>query len=53
VPLFEYECEECAARFEKYVTAPDKVVECKECGSTEVRKLISTFASPCRADSGV
>ena len=47
MPLFEFECVECHESFEELVrsaTAVDGVI-CPECGSGQVRKKISTFAS--------
>ena len=47
MPIFEFECKECAKSFEELVrsnNAIDEVV-CPECGSPQVRKKISTFAS--------
>jgi putative FmdB family regulatory protein len=47
MPIFEFECKECAESFEELVRSPnatDEVV-CPECGSPQVRKKISTFAS--------
>lgn len=47
MPIFEFECKECSESFEELVrsnSAVDEVV-CPECGSPQVRKKISTFAS--------
>ncbi len=47
MPIYEYECEDCGTRFDKLVrgfSAPAEVT-CPECGSAEVRKAFSTFAS--------
>ena len=44
MPLYEYSCKKCGKRFEFLVTAgKDKDVVCAECGSAEVKKLISGF----------
>jgi putative FmdB family regulatory protein len=50
MPLYEYECKDCSAKFEKMVSlsASAKTVECPECGSTNTGKLISG----CRFSSG-
>jgi putative FmdB family regulatory protein len=44
VPLFEYECRVCSARFEKLVFDRGEEVACRSCGSTNIAQLISTFA---------
>ena len=46
MPLFEFQCEDCNQPFEELVfgSAVDDVV-CPQCGSSEVNKMISTFAS--------
>jgi len=44
MPIYEYACKTCGKRFECLVSAgKDKDVVCVECGSAEVRKLISGF----------
>jgi len=47
MPLFEFECTECAQPFEELVLNSSRVEEviCPDCGSSHVRKKISTFAS--------
>jgi putative FmdB family regulatory protein len=47
VPLYEFTCEKCGATFEELVAAgPDGLeVTCPECGSEDVEKLVSRFAS--------
>ena len=47
MPLYEFTCEECGAAFEELVaTGLDGLgVNCPECGSEEVEKLVSRFAS--------
>jgi putative FmdB family regulatory protein len=45
VPIYEYVCQECGAKFEKFVrsmssTAP---IACPECQSEKVEKAISLF----------
>lgn len=43
MPIYEYSCKKCGARFERLIPAgKDKEVVC-ECGSVEVTKLISGF----------
>ncbi|MGA7991395.1 MAG: zinc ribbon domain-containing protein [Thermoanaerobaculia bacterium] len=47
MPLYEFTCEECGATFEELVAAglDRHGVTCPECGSEEVEKLVSRFAS--------
>jgi putative FmdB family regulatory protein len=60
MPLYEYTCKSCTARFEvlQRMGAGGKGVSCPSCGSREVAKQFSTFASagsgdamPCGAPS--
>ncbi|MFO7946219.1 MAG: zinc ribbon domain-containing protein [Armatimonadota bacterium] len=47
MPLYEYSCEQCGHTFEKLMqmkSRDENDVACPECGSDEVRRLISTFA---------
>lgn len=44
MPIFEYRCPDCGARFEKIVGPGSSQVACKTCGSRRVEKLISVFA---------
>ncbi len=44
MPLYEYECRSCKARFEHLVFARAAEVACRACGSTDVVQLLSTFA---------
>jgi putative FmdB family regulatory protein len=41
MPLFEFECLECADQFERLLRTADASVECPSCGKTNVRRLIS------------
>ncbi len=44
MPLYEYQCQKCGRRFESLVIAGrENEVVCAECGSPEVRKMISCF----------
>ena len=43
MPLFEFRCAACGARFEEIVSG-DRKPECPKCGSTEAEKLLSGFA---------
>jgi putative FmdB family regulatory protein len=45
MPLFEYRCAACDARFEALVpAAAADTVGCERCGSADVTRLLSTFA---------
>lgn len=44
MPLYEYECRDCGARFEQLVRRQDAEVVCRSCGSGTVSQLLSTFA---------
>ncbi len=44
MPLFEYECRDCKARFEQLVFNSSAPVVCRKCGSTQLSQLLSTFA---------
>lgn len=44
MPLFEYQCRNCGAVFEKIVTSSTTEVACKKCESSKVEKLLSVFA---------
>jgi putative FmdB family regulatory protein len=46
MPLYEYVCGSCAERFEQLVrSASTTQVACPRCGSANVQKAVSTFAS--------
>jgi putative FmdB family regulatory protein len=44
MPIYEYRCEPCATRFEELVRGADPAVACPDCGSTQVQRLLSSFA---------
>jgi len=54
MPIFEYECRDCGAEFEKLVLragdAPDAA--CPACASRKVEEKISSFASVVKGGSG-
>jgi putative FmdB family regulatory protein len=47
MPIYEYRCQHCEERFEKLVPlrAEQPPVTCPHCGTHEIRKLLSTFAT--------
>lgn len=51
MPIYEFECEECGARFEELVRAGAEI-PCGECGSRRTRRLYSAVAPPGRQPRG-
>lgn len=47
MPLYEYRCRKCGKSFEmlRRMSDADRELECPECLSTEVERLLSTFAA--------
>jgi putative FmdB family regulatory protein len=44
MPIYEYRCEDCNKKFEKFVRYPDReTVECPGCGKANLKQLISAF----------
>jgi len=52
MPIYEFECEECGARFEELVASADAGVACEACGSPRTRRLISNVSPPGRQPRG-
>jgi putative FmdB family regulatory protein len=52
MPIYEFECEGCEARFEELVAAGAAEVACPECGSIRTRRLISPVSPPGRQPRG-
>ncbi len=52
MPIYEFECEGCGARFEELVAVPTAEAACVECGSFRTRRLISTVSPPGRQPRG-
>ena len=47
MPIFEFKCVECGAAFESVdLPGRETTTVCPGCGSTELEKLFSTFATP-------
>jgi len=44
MPIFEYKCQDCGARFEKIVSSFTASVLCGKCQSPNVDKMLSVFA---------
>jgi len=51
MPIYEFECEECGARFEE-LTRPGAGAACPNCGSERTRRLLSTVSPPGRQPRG-
>jgi putative FmdB family regulatory protein len=52
MPIYEFDCEECGARFEELVAAGAEGIACAECGSTRTRRLMSSVSPPGRQPRG-
>ena len=46
MPIFEYQCRECGAKFERILGPSASNVTCKQCASADVYQLLSVFAVP-------
>lgn len=51
MPIYEFECKECGARFEELVAA-EQPVACPQCGSERTRRLLSPVSPPGRQPRG-
>ena len=51
MPIYEFECEECGARFEELVGA-EAGAACATCGSERTRRLYSAVSPPGRQPRG-
>lgn len=51
MPIYEFECEECGARFEELVAA-GAVAACPQCGLERTRRLYSRVSPPGRQPRG-
>ena len=47
MPIYEYRCEQCGARFDKLVpmSQAQAAQRCPSCGAERARKLMSSFAA--------
>ncbi|HEX8752155.1 MAG TPA: zinc ribbon domain-containing protein [Solirubrobacterales bacterium] len=52
MPIYEFECEECGARFEDLIAAGSGSVACLSCGSLRTRRLMSAVSPPGRQPRG-
>jgi putative FmdB family regulatory protein len=51
MPIYEFECEDCGARFEELVGA-EATTACPGCGSERTRRLYSVVSPPGRRPRG-
>lgn len=51
MPIFEFECKQCGARFEELVAAPGDAA-CAACGSARTERLYSAVSPPGRQPRG-
>jgi putative FmdB family regulatory protein len=51
MPIFEYLCDGCGAKFEKLVRRSDDGTLCPECGDSRVTTQYSTFAATTKDSS--
>ncbi len=50
MPLYEYECKSCKAKFEQLVFNKNTEVTCRKCGSPNIAQLLSVFAVAASSD---
>ena len=53
MPIFEYECRECGAKFEEITASQSSNVTCRKCSSSSVQPLLSAFAVSVRSGEPV
>ena len=54
MPMYEYRCQVCGKHFEmlRRITEADRDLECPECRSTAVERLLSAFSTGGCGSSG-
>lgn len=52
MPIYEFECGECGARFEELVAASAAPPACPSCGSPRTRRLLSAVSPSSRQPRG-
>lgn len=53
MPLYEYRCLECDSRFEVLIKDLSEEVFCENCGSKNIKRLISAFSFASTGGSGI
>ncbi|MFN7181071.1 MAG: FmdB family zinc ribbon protein [Planctomycetota bacterium] len=43
MPVYEYRCKKCGKMFEILVFGTPQKIKCENCGSKQVKRLLSTF----------
>ncbi len=53
MPIYEFECRDCRRKTTALVLSRDRIseVRCKRCGSANLEKLVSRFATPKSEDA--
>ena len=46
MPIYEFQCEKCGARFEELVAAGTEAAACGKCGSEGARRTVPSAISP-------
>jgi putative FmdB family regulatory protein len=52
MPVYEFECEECGARFEELTSSETRSLPCPQCVSAQTRRLISPVSPAGRQPRG-
>ena len=52
MPIYEYRCEGCQSSFEALVTRSEPQAQCPQCGSHELAREMSVFASSVGGTNG-
>lgn len=52
MPVYEFECEECANRFEELTSSDTRNLACPECGSERTKRLLSPVSPAGRQPRG-
>ena len=52
MPIFEYLCDDCGAKFEKLVRRAEDQVLCPQCGEQHLQQQYSTFSARANGKSG-
>ncbi|HXR30130.1 MAG TPA: zinc ribbon domain-containing protein [Solirubrobacterales bacterium] len=52
MPVYEFECEQCGARFEELVASGEQSLACPKCGARRSRRLLSPVSPAGRQPRG-
>ncbi|MBO8127236.1 MAG: zinc ribbon domain-containing protein [Firmicutes bacterium] len=52
MPIYEFQCQSCFHKFETLSRSGDVTPECPQCGSSKVKKLLSSFGFKGKAADG-